>query len=136
MFSRLHGLRDILLLGRARSIELKSDFEGALKFLEGRSFRSSNGRAFAKLYRAKLLVVTHHPTAKVEVAHLTRIVGSLDERMREATYFRAYAAYLNGVMANDDSLIRSSCDALAREDVIALIRSCLAYFPPAELDRS
>ena len=135
MFSRLQRVRDIILLGRTRSIERKSDFEGAIKFLEGASFRSRYGRTFAKLYRAKLLVVTRRPEAKEEVAQLTRSLGSLDERLKDAPYFKAYAAYLNAIMANDDTLVRRSSDALARKDVIAFVRTCLAYFPPEELDR-
>jgi len=128
MFNPFRNLGEKFTLIKARYIERKSDFEGALKFLESRSFHSRYGRVFSKLYRAKLLLVTSNPGAKSEAAQLTHSLGNF-EGLQDEAYFRAYAAYLSAIMANDELLMRRAIDDLAGQNANVFVLGCLPHFP-------
>jgi len=128
---RLRLVRDILVVSLARRREYRGDFAGALSFVEKRKFRSALGQDLSALYRLKLMVVAHEPTALKEARRIAQSPSKL--RGAKGFYFRAYSKYLYAIMANDGGRERRAIEELEVIDAGAWVRRILPYFKELEI---
>lgn len=118
---------DLRILFRARAKERRGDFEGALSILDTHIPKGRYPRAFANVYRAKLLVAGRSPRARVETEKVTTSIDNIIQ-VKNGIYLSTYAEYLAAILDNDAHNVARLSDKLDRIPTIDFIRGCLPAF--------